>query len=83
MIKCLNCNKDYNKDFNKELINRFSSTYKLCSGDINNFIWSLRKGDYPYEYMDSWERFGETSLPIKEDFYSSLNIEDITDIRNE
>ena len=30
--------------------------------------------------MDSWERFDETSLPDKEAFYSSLNMEDITDI---
>ena len=30
--------------------------------------------------MDSWERFDETSLPDKEAFYSSLNIEDITDV---
>ena len=27
--------------------------------------------------MDSWKRFDETSLPDKEDFYSSLNIKDI------
>ena len=32
----------------------------------------LRKGVYPYEYMDSWERFNETSLPAKKDFYSEL-----------
>ena len=30
--------------------------------------------------MDSWERFDETSLSDKEAFYSSLNIEDITDV---
>ena len=30
--------------------------------------------------MDSWERFNETSLPDKEAFYSSLNMEDITDV---
>ena len=30
--------------------------------------------------MDGWERFGETSFPDKEAFYSSLNIEDITNI---
>ena len=30
--------------------------------------------------MDSWERFDETTLPTKEDFYSILNMEDITDI---
>ena len=30
--------------------------------------------------MDSWERFDETSLPNKEGFSSSLNMEDITDV---
>ena len=40
----------------------------------------LRKGVYPYEYMDSWERFNETSLPSKDDFYSNLNMEDVNDI---
>ena len=29
--------------------------------------------------MDSWERFNETELPSKKDFYSKLNLEDITD----
>ena len=29
--------------------------------------------------MYEWEKFNETLLPIKEDFYSNLNIEDITD----
>ena len=29
--------------------------------------------------MDNGERFDETSLPNKENFYSSLNMEDITD----
>ena len=38
-----------------------------------------KKGIYPYEYMDSWERFGETRLPDKEKFYSKLNDEHITD----
>ena len=40
----------------------------------------LRKGVYPYEYVDNWERFSEISLPSKEDFYSNLNMEDINDI---
>ena len=33
---------------------------------------------YPYEDMDSWERFNETKLPPKESFYSQLNLEDVT-----
>ena len=48
---------------------------------INLFLL-LRKGVYPSEYMDSWERFDKTSLPDKEAFYSSLNKEDITDVDN-
>ena len=39
----------------------------------------LRKGVYPYEYMDEWEKFNKTLLPEKEKFYSNLNMEDITD----
>ena len=38
---------------------------------------SLRKDVFPYEYMDNWERFFETSLPNKESFYSNLNMENI------
>ena len=68
------------KDFNKELIKRFENIYEFCNNNIIKFILLLRKGVYPYECMDSWERFEETSLPDKEAFYSSLNMEDITDI---
>ena len=39
----------------------------------------LRKGIYPYDYVDDWEKFNETPLPGKEEFYSNLNMEDITD----
>ena len=38
----------------------------------------LQKLVYPYEYMDDWEKFNETSLPEKENFCSHLNTEDIT-----
>ena len=39
----------------------------------------LRKGVYPDEYMDSWEKFDQTTLPPKEAFYSNLNLEIISD----
>ena len=79
-LKCFNCKTYYEKDFNKELIKKLKNTYSFCNNDINKFVLLLRKGVYPYEYMDSWERFNETSLPSKEDFYSNLNMENIDDV---
>ena len=79
-LKCFNCNIYYKKKFNNDLIKKFKNTYSFCDNDLNKFVLLLRKGVYPYEYMDSWERFSETSLPSKEDFYSNLNMEDISDI---
>ena len=40
---------------------------------------SLRKSVFPYEYMDSWEKFNEIALPPKTDFYINLNLENISD----
>ena len=37
-----------------------------------------KKGVYPYDFMDSFEKFNE-KLPSKEDFYSILNDEQISD----
>ena len=79
IFKCFSCKKNYEKDFNKELIQRFANIYEFCNRDLNKFISLLRKGVYPYEYMDNWERFNEILLPNKEAFYSNLNMEDITD----
>ena len=80
ILECYNCKQRYKKKFNKELIKRFTNTYSFCKNDLNKFILLLKKGVYPYEYMDNWERFNETSLPSKESFYSNLNMEDIDDI---
>ena len=80
IFRCFGCKKNYKKDFNKELIKRFANVHEFCIGDINKFILLLRKGFYPYEYIDSWERFDETSLHDKEAFYSSLNMENVTDV---
>ena len=39
----------------------------------------IQKGIYPYEYMDSWDRFKEMSLPSIERFYSNLNMSGVSD----
>ena len=38
-----------------------------------------KKGVYPYDYMDSFRRFSERSLPGIEDFYSILNDTNISE----
>ena len=52
------------------LIKKFPTVYQFCENDLNKFVLLLKKGVYPYEYLDSWERFDETSLPDKKYFYS-------------
>ena len=47
---------------------------------METFMVLLRKGIYPFEYMDGWTRFDEEQLPDESDFYSSLNMEEISGI---
>ena len=61
------------------LIDKFNNTYRLCDNDNERFVLLLRKGVYPYKYIDNWERFNETALPSKDAFYSNLNLEYIKD----
>ena len=60
-------------------LKNFPTLYKLCNGNLNKFFLLLRKGIYPYEYIDTWERFDEKTIPPKEAFCSELNLENITD----
>ena len=62
-----------------EVVKSFPTTYRFCKGDLNKFVSLLRKSVCPYEYMDSCEKFDETSLSDKKAFYSELNLEDIID----
>ena len=55
------------------------NAYKFSNHDNNKFILLLQKDIYPYEHMDDWKNLNETSLPEKEDLYSHLNMERITD----
>ena len=77
ICKCKTCtNRSYiTLDILKE---RFPNLYKFRNGNNDKFVLLLGKGVYPYEYMDSWERFNETELPDRKEFRSNLNKEDIT-----
>ena len=75
--RCKECNGASTKSIN-DLIEKFPNTCQFCNVDLNKFVLLLRKSVYPYECMDSWEKFDETSLSPK-DFYSELTLEDISD----
>lgn len=45
----------------------------------SEFKLLTQKGVYPYEYMDSWDKFAEMQLPSKKDFYDKLNDSKISD----
>ena len=51
------------------------STFPPRKGDLNLL---LKKGVYPYEYMDSFKRLDETKLPPMGAFYSKLSGEGIS-----
>ena len=57
----------------KEALKYTSQTYKNEKLDLMS-----QKGVYPYDFMDSFEKFNG-KLPLKEDFYSILNDEHISD----
>ena len=75
--KCKECKKSYSKLTN-ESIKNFPTLYKVCNSDLNKFFLLLRKGAYPYEDMDSWEKIEETTVPAKEAFYNELNLEGLS-----
>ena len=77
LFECVDFKKEYEKKFNKVLLEKFSNTYEFCGNDMDKFLILLRKGVYPYEYMDGWDRFSEKALPDKDSFYSSLTMEGI------
>ena len=67
------------KQFDENLKKKFGSRYKFANQGINKFVLLLEKGVYLYEYIDDWEKFNGISFPEQDDFYSHLNMEDITD----
>ena len=63
------------------LVSNLSPDDFLCTKNIfkKNTELLTRKGVYPYDYVSSLDKLSETQLPSKEEFYSHLNDEDISD----
>ncbi|XP_044010159.1 uncharacterized protein LOC122853803 [Aphidius gifuensis] len=56
-----------------------SISLSFCN-NLEEFKLITKKGLFPYDYIDSWEKFNEQQLPSKLDFYSQLYEEHITEI---
>ena len=67
IYKCKECKEEWKRPLNK-LIEGFPSIYQFCNENLNRFVMLLRKGVCPCEYMDSWEKFDESALPLKKRF---------------
>ena len=78
IYRCRELKKEWERSI-KPLIRKLASIYQFCNGDLNKFILLLSEGVYPYEDMDNWRKFDETTLPPKEDVYRKLNLEGISD----
>ena len=63
----------------KNLVSRGKKLF--CFEDYSELQYDLltRKGVYPYEYVNSWDRFNETQLPLIDAFYSNLNMSSISE----
>jgi hypothetical protein len=61
------------------LQNEQKSITKLFCNTEEEFLLLTKKGIFPYDYIDSFERLEETVLPCKEAFYSELTEELISD----
>ena len=47
IFRCFECKNNCKKHFNKELINRFSNTYRFGNGDLSKFTLLSRKDAHP------------------------------------
>ena len=69
--KCLSCNKCYSKKLNEGLKKKFKNIFTFSNNIINKFILLLKKGVYPDEYMNDWEKVNETTLHGKNNFIAT------------
>ena len=69
-----------NSSLDKLISNLPKEDLKYTSEEFtgNKLSQMSQKGMYPYDYMDCFEKFDQTELPTKEQFYSVLNDQHIT-----
>ena len=83
LLGCERCRTKKTKGLDEEVLKKnFNHTSRFWGCD-EKFHLMIRKGVYPYEYMDGWGKFEETGLPPKDAFYSRLSMKGIGDLDHE
>ena len=78
-LGCERCKTKKTKGLEEGVLkNNFKHTNSFWGCD-EKFHLNIRKGVYPYEYMNGWEKFEEKSISPKDAFYSRLNMKGISD----
>jgi len=54
---------------------------EFCNLSAENFDLLIRKGVFPYEYIDCIEKLEDTCLPPRESFYSSLTGDTVSEVK--
>ena len=64
----------------KLVCNLPNNAFKYTNKEFKNEKFELmrKKGVYPYDYMDSFDKFNNKKLPSTDEFYSTLNNENIS-----
>ena len=76
---CEGCRTKKTKDLGEDALKKnFEYTGRFWEFD-EKFHLMIRKGIYPYEYLDSCKKSEEASLPPKDAFYSRLNMKGSSD----
>ena len=62
-----------NTSLDKLVSNLPKEDLKYTSEEFTGLCLMSQKGVYPYDYMDSFEKFNQTELPTKDEFFGVLN----------
>jgi len=65
-----NLANNFNIESFKHTLNHLNNKYPHL--DINDLNLIIRKGVFPYEYLDSFDKLNDTKLPNKISFYSTI-----------
>ena len=68
-----------NSGLDKLVKNLSDENFKYLVGEFGfeNLELLKEKGAYPYQYMDSFEKFDEEKLPARKHFFSSIKKKEI------